>query len=389
MALKVTLSNPRRVGDLWGYLPCGIQLKNGDILAQTCWGSDRSPTPEEEQEFFSMTGPTTAQDWADYNERCAEKFGPDFVNAYAGIWARSTDGGQTFERTGLPPIIQYVQKENGDVFLLRWYSHKDENGKPLIRSWISHDNCHSFDAPYDIPVDCPPLEDGWLYPHRRIMHVEGDTYYVLIYGFFKGDGMHGRSMIFRTIDDFKTLHYYGTIAAWEPDLPHPKGFNETDITRTADGRLLAVIRNQGLLPLYQSHSSNNGATWTTPKLFPGPGVDPCVRTLENGVVVCTYGRPGVHLACSETNGDSWQVHTPILTTNMRNTHAVGERVAQRDLTCAYTDIFVTGPNKVMIIYTAPEDWNHPNIMAHEFQPWKVQHRKDFKLYAIDATIDKV
>lgn len=387
MAIEVTFSNCRPVSDLYGYLPNVIRLKNGDILAQTMWGEDRHPTQEEFDGFYAMNEPTTESFWKEYADRKKEESGGTFTNIFGGHWARSTDGGQTFTNTGLPPVIQFAQLENGDVIVLQWYSHRDADGNVIIRSWRSHDNCRSWDAPYDIPVTCPPLGKTMrIYPHRRILHLHDDTYLVLAYGNLQED-IHNRSMIFRTTDGFRTLHYYANVGIWQAGMGHPQGLNETDITRTPDGRLLAVMRNQSFFPMYQAHSSDNGASWTPAQVFPDSGVDPALCTLENGVVVCSYGRPDIKIACSEDNGDHWQDISVIFHRGMDVIHGVNaenkSHVAQRS--CCYTDILATGPDTATVFYCIPRDWSNPEA----YSPWSNAQRKHFQLYAIDAKIQKV
>lgn len=387
MALTVTVGDPRMVMDVPAWFPNAMHLKNGDILVQLVWGSDRHPTQEEFDEFYAMNTPTTEQDWMAYDARCREQYGLDRVHVLNGRWVRSTDGGKTYTETGLPPVIEYAQLENGDVVALQWYSYQDSEGRPIIRSWRSHDNCHSWDAPYDIPLICPPLGKlGSVFPHRRILHVKDDTFLVLIYGNLVGDE-HNRSMVFRTTDGFRTLHYYSTAAMWHPGIGHPQGFNETDFTRTPDGRILCVVRNQGFYPLYQTESIDDGATWSAVRQFPGMGVDPSLCTLENGVVVCGYGRPGVNVAFSENNGENWQNITTLMMVGVETNGTVPTaeaRPSQSQRSCCYTELVATGPDQVTVFYAAPKDWSDLSIRT----PWNPQQRQHFRLYARDIRVER-
>lgn len=387
MALQITASKPRMVLDIPGYFPNAIQLKNGDLLVQTMWADDRRPKPHEYKEFYAFDGPTTEKDWMEFNDRRQQLHGDTYVHVLSSHWGRSTDGGRTFTETGLPPVISYVQEDNGDVLALQWYTHWDAQGNPIIRSWRSHDNCHSWDAPYDIPVISPPFRtDGLLVPHRRILRVEGDTYLLLVYGKLDGDTQF-RSMVFRTLDAFRTLHYYATIGTYEPGMEHAGGLTESDMVRTDDGRILCVIRNEGLCPMYQTFSSNNGATWEPLRLFPDAGVDPALCRLDNGVVVCSYGRPGVKVAFSETGGINWQKRLTLLQRQIEvnGTEGIGtlpDPVHQRS--CCYTEVVQTAPNVATVFYSAPIDWSDDP----EKYPWRPAFRKDFRIFAVDLTVER-
>ena len=216
--------------------------------------------------------------------------------------------------------------------------------------------------------------------------MKDDTFLVLIYGNLVGDE-HNRSMVFRTTDGFRTLHYYSTAAMWHPGIGHPQGFNETDFTRTPDGRILCVVRNQGFYPLYQTESIDDGATWSAVRQFPGMGVDPSLCTLENGVVVCGYGRPGVNVAFSENNGENWQNITTLMMVGVETNGTVPTaeaRPSQSQRSCCYTELVATGPDQVTVFYAAPKDWSDLSIRT----PWNPQQRQHFRLYARDIRVER-
>jgi hypothetical protein len=41
------------------------------------------------------------------------------------------------------------------------------------------------------------------------------------------------------------------------------------------------------------------------------GCNPSLVTLENGIMVCAYARPGVWVCFSDDNGKSWKGHTQV------------------------------------------------------------------------------
>ena len=95
-----------------------------------------------------------------------------------------------------------------------------------------------------------------------------------------------------------------------------EGFRESDLTIADNGDLICVMRSGGRnpkmgvnlfpTPLYCSRSSDGGKTWSPPEQIADRGTCPSVIKLANGILVCTYGRPGNWLIFSDDNGKSWK-----------------------------------------------------------------------------------
>jgi hypothetical protein len=88
------------------------------------------------------------------------------------------------------------------------------------------------------------------------------------------------------------------------DMKSPgEGPCEPAIATLADGRVLAVFRLSGGIPLWQAYSSDNGLTWTSPKAMSGKAASgsamvpfavwPELLLLSNGALVLASGRPGI------------------------------------------------------------------------------------------------
>jgi len=94
-----------------------------------------------------------------------------------------------------------------------------------------------------------------------------------------------------------------------------EGFREADLEQAANGDIICVMRSGGRnpvpeamlfpTPLYCSRSSDNGHSWTPPEQIADRGVCPNLVTLQNGIIVCTYSRPGNWLIFSTDNGTTW------------------------------------------------------------------------------------
>jgi hypothetical protein len=94
-----------------------------------------------------------------------------------------------------------------------------------------------------------------------------------------------------------------------------EGFREADLIEAPNGDLLCVMRSGGRnpgagtlfpTPLYCARSEDLGQTWSPPVQIADRGVGPDLLLLENGIIVCTYNRPGSWLVFSVDNGASWE-----------------------------------------------------------------------------------
>jgi hypothetical protein len=132
---------------------------------------------------------------------------------------------------------------------------------------------------------------------------------------FEGDS-HWRSIVLRSLDGGRMWRYLATIASGDdPDADMAgdfTGYSEPSLARLDDGRLLCVMRVQGSLtppykPLYQAYSQDEGQTWSQPQPFTGMDAAVCPRlvSLENGVIACAAGMPGLQVALSADGGQTW------------------------------------------------------------------------------------
>jgi len=95
-----------------------------------------------------------------------------------------------------------------------------------------------------------------------------------------------------------------------------EGFRESDLVRAQNGDLICVMRSGGRnpvpeanlfpTPLYCSRSADEGKTWSPPAQIADRGISPNAVTLQNGIIVCTYSRPGNWLIFSDDHGKTWK-----------------------------------------------------------------------------------
>jgi hypothetical protein len=111
-------------------------------------------------------------------------------------------------------------------------------------------------------------------------------------------------------------------AITDPDFrPHSPidGFSETSVVGLADGRQLAILRQQGVdgdagLEFYRSYSVDDARSWSPRQRVGFPGMSPVLHTLGSGALLLAYRRfapdggvvpPGVDVRVGTPDGASW------------------------------------------------------------------------------------
>lgn len=137
----------------------------------------------------------------------------------------------------------------------------------------------------------------------------------------------------------------------DPHFDSRDGFSEPELQPMPDGSLLCLLRTadgNGNGPMYVSRSRDAGVTWDRPRVFDDRGVWPQLLSLDSGVTLTSYGRPGLFVrATRDPAGERW-----------------GPRVTVREPssleapnTCSYSDLLSLGPRRALLIYS---DFLHPN-----------------------------
>jgi hypothetical protein len=142
------------------------------------------------------------------------------------------------------------------------------------------------------------------------------------------------------------------------------GPTESSIARTTRGGLVCVCRttDHRQLPMWVVYSEDNGRTWSEPVTLDDHGVLPTLELLGNGVMVLSYGRPGVQVSFSpDGGGRAWTEPIDILPTGVpprsdgrawkwEELLANGPQ-AQRVQKCGYTSMVPLGVDRLLIAYT--------------------------------------
>lgn len=125
------------------------------------------------------------------------------------------------------------------------------------------------------------------------------------------------------------------------------GFTEPSLTICKDGSLLCALRctdaTPGLGPLYLSRSLDRGASWSTPWVTHPYGVMPQLLRLTNGMLLLSYGRPGVQVRLSaDGSGELWSAPRDVV---------AAEHSEPRGDSCGYSALLELKQNRALIAYS--------------------------------------
>ena len=272
----------------------------------------------------------------------------------------STDGGHTWsEEMDGPPMAggaQSVGFRDGGVYKPQggltpiegeedWYRMSVFEFPDDLMSWQTKD--YKLYTPDHVTVlshvYTPNAAKG------KILEMPDGSLLMPMGGRFRGDVDVLRAYLVRSTDRGKTWRYYSTMN-YTPQDPAPQlpgqyaGFDEQSLVLLPNGRMLGVLRTQyshlagEYRPLYVCWSDDLGKTWseaeqTQPHLM---NIWPTLELLDNGVVACQYGRPGLHVAFSLDDGHTWQ-----------------DRVTFTDLPepviTGQFDMIKVGPNELVVV----------------------------------------
>ncbi len=246
-----------------------------------------------------------------------------------GFYRISKDGGQFWgqERAfppGYPSSMCVGRREGGVLFMLDTVAGSEPGQLQAERIVFSDDFLKYEVAKSAVSLPNVVMHTKWTkrWPGFRIgkiVQLDNGDLLGTMHGNLKGDNNWYRTIVLRSTDQGDSWQYHATVA-FSPDDPDPNlvgsycGYCEPSIALLTNGQLLCIMRTQGAQyageyrPYYQSWSDDLGKTWTRP-VPTRPHLmsnAPTLAVLDNGVVVCRYGRPGFHIAFSLDHGHTWQ-----------------------------------------------------------------------------------
>jgi hypothetical protein len=124
---------------------------------------------------------------------------------------------------------------------------------------------------------------------------------------------------------------------------------EAALAATASGELVCVMRrtDQVQKPMAITRSTDDGYTWAPVADLFEFGVFPNLLALDNGVLVLSYGRPGVHLAFgADGTGRRWDHHEAVIP---------GDHGAVQQHSCGYTSLLRLSADSCLLAYS---DFEH-------------------------------
>jgi hypothetical protein len=150
-------------------------------------------------------------------------------------------------------------------------------------------------------------------------------------------------------DNGKSWRRHGLIAY---DETGKLMMGEPSLVQTSKGELACVIRcsHHRQEPMLVTNSSDGGKTWEKPRKLYDFGVMPQTLLLGNGVLVVSFGRPGVHLMFSSDGlARKWHDPLPIIEGNRGNISAHS---------CGYTRLLPLDESSFLLVYSDFK-WPHP------------------------------
>ncbi len=240
-----------------------------------------------------------------------------------------------------------------------------------LKIWKSTDNGQTWKHTLGTFTPPPgrtigPMSNG-LRVHRRVIELADGTIMVPAYTAFKETLPGWTSIILQSTDQGTSWTMRSEIPAPGSGTPQRPGTNEVGWTYTADGRMIAVLREtelpQGegegaLAYLLASYSDDDGKTWTDAKPIIGPdgkkvnGIYPDPVLLPNGILVLATGRKDVRaLASYDGTGEKFDAETTMIV----NYPSEGFN-GRFDGTSGNTSIESVGSNRAVHFYDQCHVW---------------------------------
>lgn len=194
-------------------------------------------------------------------------------------------------------------------------------------------------------LDTVPVAQPW----GAIIGGPGGEWLSTLYYPTERDQRYRRLVLIRSIDQGRTWDEYGIIAAVPPnEKPWPwmgkEGPNEAGLVRLSENSLYCIFRTGNGEYLGEAWSLDDGKTWTPPASSGFKGVAPHLRLMSNGLLVCTFGRPGpVTIMFSADEGKKWVGITPIF----------------NEMSTRYTDVIEVEAAKLLVVYDSIPDGGNP------------------------------
>ena len=256
--------------------------------------------------------------------------GPDAINEPYGI-LKSTDKGRTW--APVPGLMQrifapqpMIRLPDGSIFgASRWTvkclnSHTKRCVALSGISYIFDPDATTFKM-YESKIVLSKGLTGHVVFDRHIFQRDDGALLAVVYS-----GRDG-CLILRSTDTGRTWRVFSKIGVrHEPSVAF---VSKTEAT--------ALLRQGSAVPLHQVWSHDGGKTWSAPAVLEFGSVDADIVYMSNGVLACSYGRPGCSVAFSLDQGKTWCANRVV-------TDASGFN---------YTTLREVSPGRLLYIHDAP------------------------------------
>lgn len=178
--------------------------------------------------------------------------------------------------------------------------------------------------------------------------------------------------IFRSEDNGKSFQRRAHLE-YEADgheFPYKSGgFSDSDFEFMPDGSIVWFLRSTWYSytgkewdPMYMTRTTDGGHTWSKPIKFDNVGILPRLCTLENGVTLLCYARPGTFVrAALNDSGTKWTeplvVMTPDDRSSLANKPVADPTFHDWDGSCNNPEIIPLDENSALIFYS---DFYYPD-----------------------------
>jgi len=263
--------------------------------------------------------------------------GPDAVFEPYGV-LRSTDAGRTWEPVAglqyksFAPLPFARLPDRSIVGVSRWATKYDREDGVFIGMTFHFDAAaRNYTMTENLIRGLPPGM-GRLTFDRHLFALADGALLVAAYG--SATKLPGetastgrRAVLLRSEDRGLTWNYFSTLG------PRP----EPSVVRFSATDMMSLLRVNGWMPFEQSWSSDGGRTWTPPRRLEEGSVDADLVYMSNGVLACSYGRPGSNLMFSLDRGQTWVHH-----------HVITEARGYN-----YTSLQEVSPGRLLYVHDAP------------------------------------
>jgi hypothetical protein len=262
------------------------------------------------------------------------------------VCLRSVDKGRSW--TMDPPRVSREdalgQLSDGTVLGYSMYTKEIAPGSTEARGEMfrSTDGGKTFEGPIEIRARMPmppntPQQYSMLF-WRSILELPNGDLLASMYGWWKGDPKWS-AIVALSRDRGITWDYLSHLGRGDANATGNEGFDEPVLSWTSEGEILCMMRTGSGAgqPMAQVRSADYGRTWSQPESVGVDSVDPDLCLMSNGVLACSFGRPGCWIMFDPTGtGRAWQ--EPI-------------QVFDGASTC-YTGIREIEPRKLLYVYDA-------------------------------------